>query len=165
MKISLWLLALCLATLGHAATETPLNVKPGLWQVDMTLAYSGLPPNVQAMVDRMTPEQRAARGLGGVKPFNTCVTAKQLNTPFVQGEANCKWTVVKSTGSTLEVRGTTCRLGKSQGMDSDLDLTIQVVDSEHVRASMHGTATGGGVDATLSGSYSGRWLGASCPAN
>jgi hypothetical protein len=165
MKKVLLLTALCLATVVLAATETPLNVKPGLWQVDMTLAYSGLPPNMQAMVDRMTPEQRAARGFGGIKTFKRCVTPKQLNTPWMQGDENCTWTVLKSTDSTLEVRGTACRLGSDQGMNTDVKVKIQVIDSEHVTASIHGTASGNGVNATLNGDYDGKWVGASCPSH
>ena len=153
------------ALVALAVAETPLNVKPGLWQVDMTLAYSDLPPNIQAMMDRMTAEQRAAMGYGGTKSFHRCVTAKQLNTPWVEGDSNCAWTVLKSTANDLEVRGTSCRMGKNQGMSSEFDVNIHVLDSEHVRASMHGTASGSGTNATLNGSYIGKWLGASCPAN
>jgi Protein of unknown function (DUF3617) len=95
-----------------AVTEQPVNVKTGLWQVEMTLNFKGLPPNMQAMLDQMTPQQRAAAGLGGTKTYKQCVTAKGVNTPWVQEDDNCHWTILKSTSSDLDVRGTSCQAGK-----------------------------------------------------
>lgn len=148
-----------------AATEQRLNVKTGVWQVEYNVKYSGLPPQLQAMVDQMSAQQRAAMGLGAPKTFKTCVTEKNLNTPWTEGDNNCRWSVVKSTTSDLEVHGGSCKAGKSQGGDSELDLKIHAVDSEHVRATMHGTASGNGMNATLDGNYLGKWLGATCPAD
>ena len=42
-----------------AATEQRLNVKTGVWQVEYNVKYSGLPPQLQAMVDQMSAQQRA----------------------------------------------------------------------------------------------------------
>jgi hypothetical protein len=156
-------LVMC-AFLLAAGTEQPLNVKTGVWQVEMTLNYSGLPPNMQAMLNQMTPQQRAAAGLGGTKTYKQCVTAKQLNTPWVQGDDGCNWTVLKSTSSDLDVRGTSCRAGRNDGLDTSVEVKIHAVDSEHVRATMHGTGTGNGVKATLDGNYAGKWIGKTCPA-
>ena len=50
-----------LVSIVFAATE-PLNVKTGLWQSDDRLPTSGLPPlpaDMQARLDKMTPERRA----------------------------------------------------------------------------------------------------------
>ena len=153
------------ASVLFAATEQPLNVKTGLWQIDMTLNYSGLPPEMQAMLDRLTPEQRAEMGFGAPKPFKRCVTSKDLNTPWTKGDENCKWTIHKSTASDLDVSGKSCRAGKAQGLSTDVDVKIHVVDSEHVQATMHGTETGNGINAKLDGTYVGKWIGASCPAD
>lgn len=57
MKKSLVLvgcLVICAAVL-FAVTEQPLNVKPGLWQVERTITYSGLPLQYQAMLGRRRP--------------------------------------------------------------------------------------------------------------
>jgi len=145
--------------------EQPLDVKPGLWQVDLTVKYSGLPPQMQAMMDRLTPEQRAAMGLSAPKTYKTCVTAKNLNTPWIQGDNDCRWTVLKSTSSDLDVHGKSCRAGKNQGIDTELDMKIHAVDPEHVRATLHGTGAGVGNDFTMDGSYVGKWLGPSCPSD
>ena len=168
MKRVILVYAACLGVFTSfvfAATEQPLNIKTGLWQIDMTLNYSGLPPGMQAMLDRLTPEQRAEMGFGAPKTFKRCVTSKNVNTPWTKADDNCKWTVHKSSGSDLEMTGKSCRAGKGQGLSTDVDVKIHAVDSEHVQATMHGTATGNGVNAKLDGTYAGKWVGASCPAN
>jgi hypothetical protein len=53
---------------------------------------------MQAVLDRMTPEQKAAMGIGTAQTFKTCRTADQLNTSWVQGDQNSKWTVLKNDG-------------------------------------------------------------------
>lgn len=158
----------CLATavaLSADVTEVPLSVKPGLWQIERTLKYSGLPPNVQAMYDRLTPEQREAMGYGTAYTFKTCVTEKQLHTAWTQGHMNCNWTVLKSTSSELNVRSTSCSMGKNEGLTSIVDVKIQALDSEHVQGNIHGTANGNGVNATFDGTYVGKRIGATCPGN
>jgi Protein of unknown function (DUF3617) len=146
-----------------AVTEQPLNVKTGLWQVDLTFTYSGLPPEMQAMLNQMTPQQRAAAGLGGAKTYKQCVTPKDLSKPMVQGDDSCRWTILKSSSSDLDVRGTACQAGKNQGLSTEVEVKVHAVDSEHVKATVHGTGTGNGVNATLDGNYAGKWIGATCP--
>lgn len=147
-----------------AVTQQPLNVKTGLWQVEYTLNYSDLSPQLQAMLDRLTPEQRAAMGYGGKRAYKHCVTEKQLNTPWTQGDVNCDWTILKSTSSELNVHGTSCRMGKNEGLNTEVEYKIHAIDSEHVQATMHGTGTGNGISATLDGTYDGKWIGGTCPA-
>lgn len=148
-----------------AATEQRLSVKTGAWQVEYNVKYGGLPPQMQAMVDQMNAQQRAAMGLGAPKTFKTCVTEKNLNTPWTEGDNNCRWTIVKSTNSDLEVHGRSCKAGQNHGADSELDIKIHAIDSEHVRATMHGTMSGNGMNATLDGNYTGKWLAAACPSD
>ena len=152
------------ASMLAAVTEQPLNVKTGLWQVDLTLNYSGLPANMQAILDQMTPQQRAAMGMGGTKTYKQCLTPKDVNKPMVQGDDTCHWTVLKSTSSDLDVRGTSCQAGKNQGLNTEVEVKVHAIDSEHVKATVHGTGTGNGVNAKLDGNYVGKWIGATCPA-
>jgi hypothetical protein len=164
MILALACLVMC-ASLLAAVTEQPLNVKIGLWQVEMNVNYTGLPPQMQAMLDQMTPQQRSAAGLGGTKTYKQCLTPKDVNKPMVQGDDSCHWTVLKSTSSDLDVRGTSCQAGRNQGLSTEVEVKVHAIDSEHVRAIVHGTGTGNGVNATLDGKYDGKWIGAACPAD
>ncbi|MBV8477671.1 MAG: DUF3617 family protein [Acidobacteria bacterium] len=154
--------AIYAAFLFASSEQQPLKVKPGLWQIEQTVAYSGLPPEMQATVDRLTPQQRAAMGIGGTHRYNRCVTEKQLNTSWVEGDQNCKWTVLNSSASDLEVKGTSCRAGRNEGLTSDVLVKIHASDSENLQGTLHGTATGNGVNATLDGTYKGKWISDTC---
>ena len=156
----------------------PLNVKTGLWEVTETSTVSGLPPmtpQMQARMEQMTPEQRARMEammksrLGGAPRttnYRKCVTASDLHTnAFTNGpDEKCNWTVLTSTGSVMEVRGTGCAAGRNQGMETDLNLKISALDSENVRASMRGTSAGNGNTINFNGTFTGKWVSASCPA-
>jgi hypothetical protein len=159
-----------------AGKVQPLNVKTGLWQVSMTTTMSGLPPiapEMQAKLDQMTPEQRAKMeammksrfgGTPHTSSYKKCVTKEELeNNAFDKPDEKCNWTVVNSTGSDMEVKATSCAAAKNEGMQTDVDLKLHVVDSENVQASMQLTATGNGHTMNGSGSYTGKWLGAACP--
>jgi hypothetical protein len=63
----------------------------------------------------------------------------------------------------MEIKGTSCELGKEYGMDTNVDLKLQAVDSENVKASMQGNSTGNGQTMSVSGT--GKWMGSGCPAN
>ncbi len=159
-------------------TYRPLNVKTGLWQVTGSHTLSGtpeIPPDMQARMAQMTPEQRARveemmRSKFGGAPQTTsykkCITTKDLNTnPWANGQdENCSWKVVNSTSSDMEVRGSSCAAGKGQGMKTDLTVKLHADDSENVTGSMLGTSTGNGHTVNFTGTYTGKWISSSCPA-
>ena len=134
------------AMLFAANTPQPLNVKPGLWHVT---------GNNQFM------------GNASKTDYKKCITAKDLNSnPWVNGpDENCTWTVVNSTGSDLEITGTSCNLGKEYGMTTNVDLKLHAVDTENVKASMQGTSTGNGQTVNLSSTFNGKWMGSNCSGN
>ena len=147
MRNTISLAILFTATILFAANGyQPLNVKPGLWHVTGTNQFMGTPTKAD---------------------YKKCITAKDLNTnPWVNGpEEKCTWTVVTSTGSDMEIKGTSCELGKEYGMDTNVDLKLHAVDSENVKASMQGTSTGNGQTMNVSGTFTGKWMGSSCSAN
>jgi len=155
----------------------PLDVKTGLWQVTAINTASGvppIPPEMQARLDQMTPEQRARvetmlksrfGGTPQTRTYQKCVTAKDLNAnPWANGpDEKCTWTVVRSTSSDMEVRGTSCAGGKSQGMQTDISIKVHAVDSENVKAAVNGTSTGNGHTVNFEGTFTGKWLGPTCP--
>jgi hypothetical protein len=175
MRKSLFFGAVCLwATVLMAGGKiTPLNVKTGLWQNTATTTVTGglgIPPE---MMSRLTPEQRAryeaamkshANGTPRTRTYKSCLTQKQLNEdPFAdpnRKEMKCQQTVIKSTGSDLEVREQ-CGEGTSNG---DVHIKFHAIDSEHVVGSGETTATMGGrtMHSTMKMEF--KWVGATCPA-
>src|SRR5277367_5705560 len=71
-----------------AADLQPLNVKTGVWQVTMASTINGAPkPNVST--------------------YKSCLTAQNLSEyPFTDPDAKCTWTVLSSTGSSMQAHGT-----------------------------------------------------------
>ncbi len=161
---------ICMCALAVLANEKvqPLNVKTGLWQVTMTSAVSGLPPIPPEMLARMTPEQRAkfeavmkARGSGTPKTrtYTSCVTKEQLDSdPFSDNTKNCTRTVLRSTGSAMEIR----EVCQEADIKSDLTIQIQALDSENVKGSGHVTDAGGNRAMNIATDFTAKWLGAAC---
>ncbi len=176
MRRIVLIVLICLVTsvvFAQAHKVQPLNVKTGLWQVTATSSISGLPPippDMQARLDQMTPEQRAAimsrfGGAPHTTTYKDCVTQKDLNTNAFSGpDQKCKWDVLTSTGSDMEVRGGSCEAGRNQGMNTDVDVKLHAIDSEDVKGWVHGTATGNGRTVNISNTFTGKWLSATCPA-
>jgi hypothetical protein len=134
------------ATILFAAAFQPLDVKPGLWHVTGTNQVMGNPMKTD---------------------YKTCIKAKDLNTnPWVNGpEEKCTWTVVTSTSTDIEIKGTSCELGKEMGMDTNIDLKLHAVDTANVKATLDGSSTGNGRTMNMTGAFTGKWMSASCPAN
>lgn len=176
---------LCVGVIGLAATAVfaandkfqPLNVKPGLWEVTETRTTSGAPPmtpEMQARMEKMTPAQRAKleaamqREYGGgpkTTTYKKCVKKEEVEkNPFAGPDEKCNWTVLNSSSSDLEVQGTSCEAGKDQGMQTDIEMKIHVVDRENVQGSAKAKSTGNGQTLNVNGTATGKWLGAICPA-
>ncbi len=141
-----WAILFAATILFAANSNQPLNVKPGLWHVTGTNQFMGNTTKTD---------------------YKNCITAKDLNSnPWVNGpDEKCTWTVVTSTASDIEIKGTSCELGKEYGMNTNVDVKLHAVDSENVKASMQGTSTGNGQTVNVSGAFTGKWMGSSCSAN
>src|SRR3954447_6932119 len=143
--IQFTLILLWATVLLAGSSFQPLNVKTGLWQVTEVSTIAGAPPitpDIQAALDKMTPERRARAeammksrfgGTPHTTQYQKCITAKDLNSnPFVNGPGEkCTWTTVNSTASDMEARGTACEAGKEQGMETDVDIKLHVVDPQN----------------------------------
>lgn len=121
----------------------PLNVKPGLWEVTMNIAINGMgtPPRTNT--------------------YRSCLKKEDLNKyPFSDPDKKCTYTVLSSTGSTMEARGT-CAPG-SEGAKIDFKLRLDALDSENVKGTgqMTMSAPGG----TMTGNYAAtaKWLSVNC---
>jgi hypothetical protein len=145
----------CLAaSLATAAGDVqPLNAKTGLWQMTETITWTGLPPQYAAMM-------RNARPIN----YKSCVKEKDLyGNPWGSGSgAKCKWTVVKSSATDMEVEAKACSMGTWGAADTHG--TVHVSDSENGTGSftMVVTAPNG---QTMNGhaTYTGKWVSATCP--
>lgn len=151
--------ALCLTTLlayAAAGNVQPLNVKTGLWEMTETITWTGLPPQLAPVMQNGKTIKR-----------RSCVKAQNLTSnPWAEGSGEkCAWTVLNSTGTDMEVRGTSCNLGTPNGMAAEANGTIHVVDSENGTGSFAVTLTGNGQTMHGHAQYTGKWIGPSCPAN
>lgn len=150
-----------------AASAEQLNVKLGLWEITSVTRTSGMPPLPKELMDKMTPEQRAAMAAeakanaAGAPSKDTdreCITQQDLERPFQSASTeDCKQTIVAATRTSQEVR-LVCK-GEQHGSGV---LRIATPTPE----TMNGTLdlkVGEGADAfTIKGQLSGRWLGADC---
>jgi hypothetical protein len=132
----------------------PLDVKTGLWQMTKTVTWTDLPPQMAAMM--RAPQTTS---------YNSCVTAKDLNSnPWANGSGdNCTWTVLTSTSTDMEVRGTGCEFGRNSRMTAEVQGTIHILNSESGTGSMTVTLSGNGQTMHGQASYTGKWVSASCP--
>ena len=141
----------------------PLNVKPGLWQTTWNAVSTGRPP----IPDNLTPEQRARyeamvskmiAGLPKTATYKSCVTKEQLN-PFSEPHDKCTWTVLASTGSKLDLRGT---CPGNQGVKVDMTVRLEARDSENVNGTGQQDMTGGGNTLNSKFALTSKWLGPAC---
>lgn len=150
-----------------AASAEQLNVKTGLWEITSVTRMSGLPPLPKELMDKLTPQQRAAMaaeakadaaGAPSKDTSRECVTQKDLDQPFESANMeHCKPAKMTTTRTTQEARIVCDGEHKGSGV-----FRISAPTPE----TMNGTLDlkiGEGADAfTLKGQLSGRWLGADC---
>ena len=139
------LLASATVLLADSSVQ-PLNVKPGLWEVTMSITLNGMgtPPRTNT--------------------YKSCLKKEDLNKyPFTDPDKKCTYTILSSTGSTMEARGT-CAPG-SEGAKIDFKLRLDAVDTENVKGTGQMTMSGPG--GSMNGNYAAtaKWLGPTCPAN
>lgn len=158
MSKTIAIAVICLATalvLTAMVKLQPLKVKPGLWQDTVTTKYTGIPPQMAAM-------------LNSQHTFKTCLSSEGLDAnEWAQDLARIKCsslTVLKSTGTDLEVQGKGCDAGN--GVTADGHVKFHALDSEHVTGTVDATAsnTPFGGSASLHADYTDIWLGTTCPA-
>jgi len=171
MQKELFAGVLCLSASFLLAAEDfkPLNVKTGLWETTTTMKSTGevgIPPDMAA---QMSPEQRA-RYEAAIKKTNDgtprthkeCLTKEKLTrNPFSgRSDAKCTVTVIKSSGSNFEAQ----EVCADEGSKRDSHISVQTIDSEHVKGSVQSTVTTNGRTMNINGSLESKWLGSSCPA-
>ena len=148
----------------------PLNIKPGLWEQNLTIKVSGEAPVSPEMLSHMTPEQRArmeermkANSAAHTRTTSDrhCLTEEELRKDefLASGEdKECTPNITTSTSTTA--KGTiTC---ESAGMQMTGSLEIIAIDPEDVKGSWHATSNGGGHTMDVDSTFTSKWLGSSC---
>lgn len=157
MRKAIALAVICLGAslaLAAAANIQPLKVKTGLWQMTQTVTWTGLPPQYAAALTNGVPHQ-----------YKSCVKQTDLlKNPWADGSGQkCSWTVLKSNGTDMEVQGT-CAPGNADGISMQMRGKIHAIDSENGTGSVDAILTMNGMTAKGHASYTGKWIGATCPA-
>ena len=142
MRKVILLAAISLAAIVMVAADIqPLDVKPGLWQVTTTTTIQGM-------------------GAPQTRTYKSCAKKEDMNQyPFADHENNCKYKVLSSTGTHMEVSGT-CM--PPEGGKADFKIQLDVIDSENAQGS--GQLILVSPQASMRGDYTGKgkWLSASC---
>jgi hypothetical protein len=151
MKKALLVRAACMiasVAMGSGKYE-PLNIKTGLWQVTETWSATGLPNGMSVPPHTTT--------------YKNCVTQKDLAAnPFNDVQQKCSWTVLNSTATDMELKGTGCAVGGNDDVKANVHLKLHVVDQEHVTGSGDWTGTANGQSMSGSASGSGKLVSATC---
>jgi hypothetical protein len=157
MRSRLLLAGVCgvaFGVLAAAGELKPLNVKTGLWLITKVVTWSDLPPQMPAMM--RVPKKVS---------YSSCVTPQNLSSnPWADGSGeHCNWTVLNSNGTDMEVQGSGCTMGN--GMTAQVHGQIHILDSENGTGSVTLVlSTGNGQVMNGVATYTGKWVGASCPA-
>lgn len=153
---------ICLAaSLAFAAAGKiePLKAKTGLWQMTQTIKWTGLPPQYQSLMQSVNPTMT----------YKSCVRAKDLNTnPWANGSSEkCQWTALDSNGTDMHVQGTSCvaKRGNNGLTVNNFNGRIHMLDSEHGEGNFDVTMTFEGQTAHGHATYTGKRIGATCPAD
>jgi Protein of unknown function (DUF3617) len=154
----------------------PLDVKVGLWETSVTTELSGLPamPPMSLSEEELAKipaaqraqVEAAMKGRGSMgRPQTTsqkqCVTRETLNRSMYRGsDKTCTAKVVSATSSTQQIH-IEC---SPSGTKAAGDMTLERVDSEHIKGTMHMKTSGGnaGRSVDVKMTTSGKWLSSDC---
>jgi len=151
-----------------AAAQTPLDIKPGLWESTMNHQMSGVPPIPDDVLAKMTPEQRArveaamkAHGAKGPTVTKYCLTPEMIRKSFFANSApseGCSNSVVSSSARGVQLH-VDCGHGEQKSVG---DMQIQALDSEHVKGDGHFKSSSGSRSMDINVSFTSKWLGSDC---
>ena len=146
----------------------PLNVKTGLWESTMTYTTVGELPIPACTLDKLKPEQRARleermkanSGHSSTMTSKSCLKKDDLENPDFFDKKQCTWTTLESTSS--KAKGSAVCDYREIGAKLSGTGEIIAVDQEHVKGTIHMTATGSGHIMNTDGKLTAKWLGSSC---
>ena len=149
------------AVLPLSAQKSPLNIKPGLWEMSIQLDMGGAIPGVD--MSKMPPEQKAkfealmAAQKNKPHVVKSCVTQEEIDKYQVSEadkDTSCKTTVTKSTATLVEM-SQTCS-GPAAGTREARIEALTPTTMKMVSKSTSGRGAGTTVN------MDGKWLGTDC---
>ncbi|HTB14278.1 MAG TPA: DUF3617 domain-containing protein [Bryobacteraceae bacterium] len=161
--VSLAILSACACR--AADNLTPLNAKPGLWEVTSTTERNGMPPIPAEALAKMSPEQRARieaqfKGTAQTTTKQSCFTQEDVAKGFGFNnslEKSCRQTIVGSSESKLEIKWECEGAQKNSG-----SMKIEAPDSSHVNSLINITMGANGNVMNMKVTNSAKWLSNSC---
>jgi hypothetical protein len=176
MKVSiLFGLAVLVPVAAMAADEMrPLDAKVGLWESTVSTQMSGLPamaamPQIpESALAKMTPQQRAqmesmmkSRASGGAPQVTTkvCLTRESLSSGALARQDNSCTHKVISSSAAKQVVHVECVHGEVKTAG---DLTVELVDPEHIKGTMAMKSAMGGQNTDMKMSFNNKWISADC---
>lgn len=171
MRLRIWAGLLLIALTAFAADKVQrLNVRTGLWEVTTTIHNQGHMPIPAAMLERMTPEQRARMeerlkaqpaDRSRTITHKNCLTEQDMQKGDLfstNPNKECTEHVVNSTPTAAEIQ-MSC---KGEGLQGNGTVKIKVLNPENVEGSSHVTATGNGQTLNTDSTFTAKWVSANC---
>jgi len=176
MKRILWASVMLCPLAMLAQDIRPVDIKPGLWENTTTSQISGLsmpsmPQLTPEQLAKMPPQARAQieamqKGSPQTHTMKACITREQLSRPlFDNGDKSCSYKLTSSSSSSQTIH-VECTRGNTKTAG---DLTLNRVDSEHLKGDMLMKTTGDsstagsmGQNMTIKLSFSNKFLSSDC---
>jgi hypothetical protein len=155
--------------LSDARAAEPINIKPGLWEVTHTMTMSGAPLYVEGMSAAARADYARSWEKTAGKPETDhdkqCITARDIKEARlfqnrVSDGQQCKQSVKKQT-STAWNASSECKDAKTTNL---LELDYTAPSPDHFTGTMKSTVTSPNGKTVIDLRMSGKWVGASCPA-
>ena len=150
-----------------AADNTPLKVKPGLWEMTSDSERSGKPPIPPEALAKMSPEQRAKfeaamqQSMGPQhRVMKHCVTQEDINRGFEKMDKMGEDCTQKVTTSTSSVREGSFQCSGRHNASGTY--RVEARSPESVVANWNMTMSNAGNTMTMKNNMQGKWLGADC---
>ncbi|MGH9519257.1 MAG: hypothetical protein ACRD2D_06385 [Terriglobales bacterium] len=158
MKFSLASSLALTGVMAFAAIQTlqPLNARTGQWNITETIHWSNIPAQYAGMFQN--PHTIT---------FTSCVKTENLTTnPFSNPGSKCQWTVLKSTGTDMEVQTTSCRTDTEAGpFLASIHGTIHMQDAQDGTGAMDYSGQIQGISAAGHADYTGTWAAPTCSSD
>ena|SRR5438128_1350510 len=153
----------------NTSSLKPLNIKPGLWESTRTIKTAGEMPIPAELLNRLTTDQRArmeermkahSSSHANTTTEKHCVTREDLEKDRLKlAEAKeCTTTVLNSTSTSVKAK----LVCDTEGMHATGMIELVAADPEHLNGSYHSTMNGNGHTMNMEGTWTSKWVGASC---